>query len=259
LGVALVDHLRTLTVSWSVPVAVLAIPRFVPRWGIAVAGCVATDRWIRVARCVGSPSVAVTRRVATNGPITLAGRVGTARVPFSPLSLCRGYELVQRPTAVPISIALSKDPLPAGLHFGILSTFSHGKELFQHDLLVAVSVVPFEDLGLRRSRLASASNRIAVARCVGSRSVTVPRCVAANRSVAISRVDPVALTTAADLAEFTTQLRHLLLELHDHAIQRRFAFGLRPETTHRLAFSSVTRLGRIATIAIPFATVTGFG
>jgi len=171
------------------------------------------------------------------------------------LTSCRGHELLQRPTAHPVSITLGKDLLQTGLPFRIPSAFSQGEELFEYDFLVAVSVVLFEHLDLRRLRGTRGSNPIAVARRVSSWSVTIARGVAANGSGAIS---PVTLAAAAHLAKFSAQLCHFVLELCDHAIQRRFAFRLRPEAAHRLAFSSSARLGRIAPLAIPFTTNTRF-
>jgi hypothetical protein len=175
--------------------------------------------------------------------------------------LCRGQELFQRPTAVPVSIALGKDLLPAGPHLRILSAFSHGKELFQHDLLVAVSVVPFKDFRLHRSGVTPASRWFGVARSIAApdysmaiawgvacnSSVAIPTRVS-SRSVAISLGTLVTLTAGTHLANLPTELCHLLLQLHDHAIQRRFAFRLRAETTCRvgIALSSRARLRRIA-------------
>jgi len=182
--------------------------------------------------------------------------------------LCRGQELFQRPTAVPVSIALGKDLLPAGFHFRVLSTFSHGKELFQHDLLVAVSVVFFKHLRLHRSRVAStpgwcgiaraaAVTAIAVAGCVSSRAISIAWGVAQNGSVAISpETFSVVSTATTHLAEFPTELRHFLLQLHDHAIQCCFAFRLWAEAAcgPAIGLSSSARLGRIAPIAVTLTT-----
>jgi hypothetical protein len=222
----------------------IAVARRISTWPFAITGRVTA--WpIAFAWPVPFP-----RRIAADGRIAVARPIAA----FTS-ALSRGKKLLDGPRAVPVAVALDEQPFPAGTDFGIVRPLTHGQELVERDCLVAVPVVAFEDLQVLRTLPVH----------VAAGGTGVSRARFASHPVGIRSMRPVAQrATFTHLVHLATQFHHLALQLENHAVQRRFALGLRTERS--LSFARWARrsvpvarrpLARTIALARPIALAGG--